>query len=612
MERYFERIQGRVYKIGRTRMVPEIVLKDSASKGLDALLDKINRVKSQVIQASANVNLNVKQTAANANLKKAAKVNSNVQQQTVANANASASALVDFSPLTQALQVNSEAVLKFTIALGSLKLGGQPKEDKPNSIWDKIKNGFGAAKSIGSGVKNTMEIPEKILAIRDAFQGKTEDKCCCCKNNLTAGVGLGTSARGSGRGRTRGRFGFRRRGEKLNTPTLSTEQVNPATKKGRFRKVVGAAGGLLEGIGSIGSDFIGGFQDFGKLFGGQGDKSGITSTVSKDLSKGSSVAEASTPKVPEKNAAIASAPKELEKSVAESAPKGIGKIGKASGFMKGLGKKLLGPLSFLSDAASIATAAPGKERAKAIGSTVGGGIGSAIGGFFGSVIPGAGTYVGSALGGAAGSWLGEKAGAIASDAGKFLGEVTSKVGDFIGDKWSKVTDFFSFGKKKEPEKEKPAIAEPSAAPAAPKAPAVASPTSPALSSPLMPGAFPYSFSPMPFAGPLTPTMPYGQIPALNAGPRIQDAVSGAASGGKTTPQMVQISPEQMTSLSAGLKDFKTETTMNYNLPPGAVQVTVREEHPVDVEGLILQIGQRLRTEFNKATQNRKPPAKAPM
>ncbi|WP_046681238.1 hypothetical protein, partial [Paenibacillus sp. DMB20] len=281
--------------------------------------------------------------------------------------------------------------------------------------------------------------------------------------------------------------------------------------------------------------------------------------------------------------------------------------------MKGLGKKLLGPLSFLSDAASIATAAPGKERAKAIGSTVGGGIGTAIGGFFGSVIPGAGTYVGSALGGAAGSWLGEKAGAIASDAGKFLGEVSSKVGDFIGDKWSKVTDFFSFGKKKEPEKDiadKPAImAEPSAPP---KAPAVASPTSPALSAPLMPGAFPYGFAPMPFAGPLTPTMPYGQIPALNAGPRIQDAASGAASGGKTTPQMVQISPEQMTSLSAGLKDFKTETTMNYNLPPGAVQVTVREEHPVNVEGLILQIGQRLRTEFNKATQNRKPPAKAPM
>ncbi|MGV2806325.1 hypothetical protein GNF85_22535, partial [Clostridium perfringens] len=41
MERYFERIQGRVMRIGRTRMAPEIVLKDSASKGLDSLLAKM-------------------------------------------------------------------------------------------------------------------------------------------------------------------------------------------------------------------------------------------------------------------------------------------------------------------------------------------------------------------------------------------------------------------------------------------------------------------------------------------------------------------------------------------------------------------------------------------
>ena len=41
MERYFERIQGRVMRIGRTRMAPEIVLKDFASKGLDNLLAKM-------------------------------------------------------------------------------------------------------------------------------------------------------------------------------------------------------------------------------------------------------------------------------------------------------------------------------------------------------------------------------------------------------------------------------------------------------------------------------------------------------------------------------------------------------------------------------------------
>ena len=62
----------------------------------------------------------------------------------------------------------------------------------------------------------------------------------------------------------------------------------------------------------------------------------------------------------------------------------------------------------------------------------------------------------------------------------------------------------------------------------------------------------------------------------------------------------------MSTISGLLMDFKTETTVNYNLPPGAVQVTVHEEHPIDVEGLILLIGQRLRAEFSKAAQNRKP------
>lgn len=60
MERYFERIQGRVLRIGRTRMAPEIVLKDRASKGLDNLLRKLQRVRSEVINASGTVTLKVK------------------------------------------------------------------------------------------------------------------------------------------------------------------------------------------------------------------------------------------------------------------------------------------------------------------------------------------------------------------------------------------------------------------------------------------------------------------------------------------------------------------------------------------------------------------------
>lgn len=582
MERYFERIQGRVLKIGRTRMVPEIVLKDSASKGLDSLYEKFNRVKSQVIQASANVNLNVKQqTAAN--------VNPNIQ--------------MDFSPMVQALQANTEAVTNLTSTLGSLKLGGDAKEDKPKTMWDKIKDGFGAAKTVGGGVKNAMEIPEKIQAIRDAWQGKTDNKCCCCKGGLAGIGGIDIAPKGSKKGSRR----FKNRGNRANTPTPSIELEKPATKKGRFRKTAGAAGALLETIGGAGEGLIGGFQGFGKLFGGKSNKSATAPSAPKDFVKS------------DKSDIASSASK-----VGKSAKSGI-----FSSAAKGLGKRLLGPLAFAADVASIASAEPGKERAKAIGSTVGGGAGAAIGGFIGSIIPGAGTFIGSTLGGAAGSWIGEKAGGLISDVGSWIGEkaggLISGAGSKIKEGASKVSDWFSskfsFGKKKNSAED---IAEIPSSIRRPTTPAASQVISNALNSktpssapgPFIPGPVPPTgFAPAPYPGlvsPYGPIPPASMAPSLSGGPRMGPAANGNpnATGNKMTPQVVQISPEQMTALSGFLKDFKTETTMNYNLPPGAVQVTVHEEHPVDVEGLILQIGQRLRAEFNKATQNRKPAPKA--
>lgn len=97
MERYFERIQGRVLRIGRTRMAPEIVLKDRASKGLDNLLAKINRVKSQVINASGNLNMNV-------NVKHSAQP-------------------LNFDPLVKALKENTVALKGLADALAKLQLG---------------------------------------------------------------------------------------------------------------------------------------------------------------------------------------------------------------------------------------------------------------------------------------------------------------------------------------------------------------------------------------------------------------------------------------------------------------------------------------------------------
>lgn len=550
MERYFERIQGRVLKIGRTRMAPEIVLKDSASKGLDSLLAKINKVKSEVIQASANVNLNVK-----------------VKQ---------TGGQKEFSPMTKALQVNNKTINKLTLSIGKVGTPGGAKEEKPKSIWDKIKDGFGVAKSIGGGVKSAAEIPDKFKAIGDAWKGITETKGCCCEGGLSGLSGEGRNKTTNGSNGRKKRGGILREKKNLNssneTPTAKSDVKGG--KKGRLRKTAGAAGALLETIGSAGGDLIGGFQGFGKLFGGKKGSSGIVSSASKSMTISGGIMSSSSKSMTNGNGIAASATKSMAKSGGNL----------ISNAVKGFGKRMLGPLGFAADVASIATAAPGKERSQAIGSAVGGGAGAAIGGFIGSIIPGAGTLVGSALGGTAGSWLGEKAGGLISDASNKIQESASKVTDWFSSK-------FSFGKKKNKAED---LA---------NKPAAITPRNVVSSTNATGFSHSYSASSGSFA---VPPNAFGPPPALTSGPRIQAASNPVNAGGKLSSQVVQISPEQMTSLTGLLRDFKQENTTNYNLPPGAVQVTVREEHPVDVEGLIMQVGQRLRAELSKAAQNRKP------
>ncbi|MCM2995924.1 hypothetical protein M3647_00380 [Paenibacillus cellulositrophicus] len=515
MERYFERIQGRVLKIGRTRMVPEIALKDSASKGLDSLLEKINRVKSQVIRATAHVNVMAQGPKAGGSSSEGA------------------------SQMIQIIQANSTAVLKLTGIMESINTGtsGEKKKEEPKSIWDTIKDGFGAVKSLGNGTKSVGELPEKFKKL------KNPDKKDEAKTAETAGQ---------------------------NSPALpkETEAAVPKPKSGRFRgkggKFLGkmtAFGDLIGTFGSAGEDLIGGVQGIGKLLGGK--KKAIID-------------------------AVASGP----------------------------GKKLLGPLGYAADAFSIATAKPGKERAEAVGSAVGGGIGATVGGAIGSIIPIGGTLIGSTLGGAAGSFIGEK------------------VGGWVSDNKEKIENGFKnmfpgwFSKKVKAPKDfsdKPAVMTAPAPAAAPKSKEPAQSmgvsmqySAAAWSSQTVVTGAPYPpLSPLPLTskayGPYLPGA-QGLAAPMGTGPRLQAATGGVKpgiggnGGGKTTPQLVQISPEQMSALSGFLKDFKTET--NYNLPAGAVQVTVHEETPIDVEGLILQIGQRLRSEFAKAAQNRKPGAKA--
>ncbi|KZE81463.1 hypothetical protein AV545_08200 [Paenibacillus jamilae] len=555
MERYFERIQGRVLKIGRTRMAPEIVLNDMASKGLDNLLNKINRVKSQIINASGNVNVKVKSNTA-----KADPIKSDNNLSTVLKAN------------TTAVEANTKAIADLSTKLGSLKLGGEKKDEEPKGFLENLKDTLGGVKKFGEGMKGFSELKEKTGAFRTEW-----DK--------VKSVGGAT------------------RRQKL---------ANGARKIWENRAALGKAGGeVLESFGGTG-DMLEGAMDFFKGGGGiiGNIKSGGSAAIDAVSSAASSIINPSTA------------------GAVEEAGSGLFK-----NFLKGGAKKLLGPLSYGMDIVNIAKATSGKERAEAIGSTVGGTAGSALGGAIGSfLLPGIGTVVGSTLGGMAGDFVGGKIGGLVSDygpammekaksAGKLLGEKASQVKGWLSDKagdfGKSFSDFFSFGKKDEPKKA-PAKPPEAPKPAVPPQPAVAVATKPLTPMPPFPGLPPGSqvmYGPPQLGAKGVPN-PYGPMAIANQGvnpsPMLNTAAhanNGAKAKGKAngnpTPQVVQISPEQMGTLSGFLKDFKTETTNQFNLPAGAVQVTVHE-NKLDVDGLITQIGYRLKAEILRATQNTKP------
>lgn len=543
MERYFERIQGRVLRIGRTRMAPEIVLKDRASKGLDNLLRKLQRVKSEVINASANINLNVKHASG--------------QQP-------------DFSRVAQALQGNTKALQELTVAIGALNIGGAasapaPAPEKPKTFLDKLKDGFGVMKTLGGGVKSAAEVPGKIKKVGEAWQGKIpEDQKAEASKSVAAND------------------------EPITKTRKERIEGGRLPKRTRALNTVGALGDLVSTVGSAGVDLIGGSQDLWK-------------TGKEWFGIGSKATSAASPTAKATSAATSTA------NIASSAAKVAGNGGMgamASGLIKGGLKKLPGPLGLVGDVMSIASAKPGKERAQAIGSTIGSNLLATAGGAIGTfLLPGVGTAVGTVLGDMAGDFLGGKVGGFIADSAPKIKET------FTG-----VTNWFSkniFGKKDKPKdkddvSKKPDVITtptvPEKQPVLPQAPLMQRPTLPPY-----PPSSPYYQSyqmGMGMASPQNPNM-------AGPGPRMQSAVTNnATSAGGKMPQVVQISPEQMTTLSGFLRDFKTETTTQYNLPPGAVQVTVHEEYPVDVEGIIQQVGQRLRAEFAKATQNRKPQSMA--
>ncbi|MCL6660363.1 hypothetical protein [Paenibacillus amylolyticus] len=469
---------------------------------------------------------------------------------------------VNSQPLIDALNTNTQSINMLSTKLDSINIGAAPAaEAKPKTFLQKMKGMFDRGKSISSGV------------------GKVFD------------------ARNSGK----------KLWKEITTP------ATPGNKLKKAFKVTKRGAKFVNDFSTAGSDLIGGMDgmwgDVKGLFGGGG-------------------------------------------SGAAGGPGIISKLG--GGVVKGAGK-LLAPVRMLSNIKDLASAPP-EERARAVGSVAGSAVGTTLGSVLGTLLlPFGGTLAGGAIGGwlgeKAGGWVGDKVGSLvnggvegitkmtafafkgasniaekskdlfsragsaaggwigdkAKDIGNFMSSATEGVGDalsgaadYVSEKTKKITDgisgFFGFGSKKE---EKTVSA---ATVAAPSPVATGPQMAPAYIPPALtmtgPTAYMNSKVGQPTsAGFMGTSMMQSQAMALG---------NGAQTNGKSSTMTVQISEDQMSSLSGYLKDFKTETTnqIAINIPPGAVQVTVRE-NAIDYDAVSHQVGQRISNEFRRAMQNRK-------
>ncbi|MFU1797053.1 hypothetical protein ACM1RC_24540 [Paenibacillus azoreducens] len=629
MERYFERIQGRVLRIGRTRMAPEIVLKDYASKGLDQILHKINRVKSQVIHASGTVKLKVEQGGSEA-----------AEKRRVLKAPSKPQVLLaapDFTPVVQAMNLNSVIVninsgyiRDLTTVLGAIQFGGaSAANEEESSWWEKIKSGVSFAKNTTATVKGITELPRKWSDAKKAFES-TEPIGGSTKwekfTNKTKDLWKNKNKIGS----TSIDF-LSTLTETLDSGVSAIDSVLPSGSSNS--SVISKS---LGDVAESGSGIVGKvIKRGGKLLGPLGYAMDAMDIA--NAKPGKERAEAIGSTVGSTLLSIAGG------AIGTAILPGIGTaIGTALGSFAGdfLGGKVGGWISdqipkiqeaYSSVTGWISDQVPKIQEAY---SSVTGWISdqvpkiqeahSLVAGWISDQVPKIQEAYSSVTG-----WISDQIPKevkeaytsatdwISDQVPKEVKEAYSSATDWISDQASKIEETFSsgigwlseqlFGKKDEPKEDlskKPAViigpTVPEKQPVLPSTPLIMGPTLP-------PGFQPASFySKPPGMYPLP-----GPSPEVGPGPRMQSAVSSnAAAGTSKVPQTVQISPEQMSELSGFLRDFKTETTNQFNLPAGAVQVTVHEEYPVDVEGIIQQVGQRLRAEFAKATQNRKPQSMA--
>ncbi|RAW19036.1 hypothetical protein DC345_02530 [Paenibacillus taichungensis] len=542
--RRLESIYSTAVRLSRLRITPKIGLDDQLSPALDRALAKLNSFRNQMVKASGTVSVEVKQKVE--------------------------VAMGKLSP------ASSGPSLSLNIGNNNNTVKNVAKEEDAKGFWGKMQE---VVQNVNDYLDAANNATDLIGKLKNKFGGSKGDKgsasqCCCCSGGSLVGRLSKGGAKG---GKTKSAGG-----------SAKTVAATEGGKKGPYKS------------------------------GSKSYQERATATVktpasdpTKKIITNISDAEQKKLKVDfdqklnsNRFGFSANAPSGSPMSNMSS---GNGLFSKLSGGLaKGAGK-LLGPISMLADVANVATAPP-EERSRAVGSMIGGTAGTAIGSAIGSfILPGIGTYIGGALGGWAGSsaggWIGDKAkdiGNFMSKATEGAGKALSTAADFVSEKTknmvSGISNFFGFGSKKE-EKTVSAttVANPTPVPTGPSMPPAHIPSALTITGPM---AYANSMGGQSTTAALMGTSVM-QSQAMALG-------NGAQTNGKSSTMTVQISEDQMSSLSGYLKDFKTETTnqISVNVPQGAVQVTVRE-NAIDYDAISHQVGMRFAGEVRRAMENRK-------
>ncbi|PWW45182.1 MULTISPECIES: hypothetical protein [Paenibacillus] len=545
--RRLESVYSTAVRISRLRITPTIGLIDKLSPALDRALVKLNSFRNQMVKASGTVSVEVKQKVE-----------------------------VAMGKMNPAIGPS----LALNIGSNNNTVKNVAKEEDSKGFWETVSGVAEIINNINDAIDNIIGKISKFIGLFKKKKGDTSpdatsspvSRCGCCAGNRV-GSFRKVGSKGGNRSGTRTRNAGGERSES------TSRRVSNGRRGGRYRTPTPTPSPIITDTSDRALNEA--RNDRNRRI-GNGSRSRFSSGI------------------------MSSSPMAMSNLFS-----GDGMFGKLSGGLaKGAGK-LLGPISMLADVANVATAPP-EERGRAVGSMIGGTAGTAIGSAIGSVLlPGIGTWVGGAVGGwagsAAGGWIGDKS----KDIGKFMSNATEGVGnalsgaaDYISEKTKNITDgissFFGFGSKKEDKTVSAAtVASTSQIATGPQMPPAYIPPALTMTGPeaYMNNKVGQSTS----AGFMGTSVMQSQAMGLGNG-----AQTAGNANGKSSTMTVQISEDQMSSLSSYLKDFKTETTnqISVNVPQGAVQVTVRE-NAIDYDAISHQVGMRFAGEVRRAMENRK-------